>query len=106
MAAGKASHYILDDSTAAVVDPGREQRYVESVVPESLVVRRELLARLEFAPGGWWDIVEALPAAVVASGERLYAADRFNFARSAAVGAARHNLRVDVYGAGAHHIEV
>lgn len=106
VAAGKASHYILDDSTAAVVDPGREQRYVESVVPESLVVRRELLARLELAPGGWWDIVEALPAAVVASGERLYAADRFNFARSAAVGAARHNLRVDVYGAGSHHVEV
>jgi len=104
-AVGKTSHYVLDGETVAVMDPGREHRYAEHVVPETLVVRRDLFDSLDLGRGGWWELVERLPAAVAACGERLYAADRFNFARRAAVGTTRHELRVDVYGRGARHTE-
>jgi len=68
-------------------------------------VRRDLLDRLDVGRGDWSQLVERVPSAVAASGERLYAADRFNFARPAGGGAARHDLRVDVYGPGSRHTE-
>ncbi len=104
-AAGKASHYVLDGGTVAVADAGREHRYAEHVVPETLVVRREVLDRLDLGRGDWWQLVERVPAALAGCGERLYAADRFNFARSAEAGGRRHDLRLDVFGPGARHTE-
>jgi hypothetical protein len=96
--AGKRAHYVHDEATGATVlrHPDAEHRYADTLEPGTVVAATEVARRVRFAGGDF-------PGRARAAGERLYAADRFSFART---GAAAVGREADEVGREAGEVEL